>query len=350
MNRVQALLSRLRADGIEGCLLHDATNVRYFSGFTGHGWLMVGQSTQLIFTDSRFSEQAAEQTTGFEILCVSGDECWQRVKSFGYKKLAFEDGVLSVAAFRTMESQLANTELVPLCGIASELRTVKDEQELGLIRKAAKATDDAFTHILSFVRPGVSELDLSVELQFYLAREHHMTLAFDTIAASGPNGSKPHAEPSERKLTKGDMITLDFGARCQGYCSDMTRTVALGEPSQEMRRVYSIVQEAQQRALDAVRAGAKCMAIDAVARSFITEAGYEGYFTHGTGHSFGLAIHESPAVNARSETLLVPGMAITIEPGIYLPGTGGVRIEDSVLVTPTGFENLFVSDKNLIIL
>jgi len=231
-----------------------------------------------------------------------------------------------------------------------ESRMIKDETELQTIAKAEAIGDAAFTHILDYVKPGVTEADIALEIEFFMKRQGASKLSFDTIVASGPNSSMPHAQVTNRKLQMGDFVTMDFGCVYQGYCSDMTRTVAIGEPTEEMRKVYQIVFDANIRAMEAIREGVKCNEIDAVARDYIKSQGYGDYFGHGLGHGVGLDIHEEPRFSPKCDVITKENMVITDEPGIYLPGRFGVRIEDLVVVKKDGYEKLSHSDKQLIVL
>ena len=230
------------------------------------------------------------------------------------------------------------------------LRQIKSQDEIELIKKAQKITDDAFSHILNFIKSGVTEKEIALELEFFMRKSGSEGVAFDTIAVSGKNSSMPHGVPTDKPLEKGDFITMDFGAKWQGYCSDMTRTVALGKVTDKQRFVYDTVLKAQKAALDVIKAETICFDVDKAARDIIDNAGFKDCFGHGLGHSVGLYIHESPACNKRDMTPLKSGMIMTVEPGIYLENEFGVRIEDMVLVTENGYQNFTKSPKELIIL
>lgn len=229
-------------------------------------------------------------------------------------------------------------------------RMVKDEGELELIKKAEQIGDAAFSHIVNMIKPGVSEADIALELEFFMKRQGASGLSFDTIVASGPNSSMPHAQVTSRKIKRGDFVTMDFGCVYKGYCSDMTRTVAVGEPEEEMKQVYRIVLEANCRAMEGIRAGKRCDDIDALARDYIKECGYGEHFGHGLGHGVGLDIHEEPRFSPKCNVVTRQNMVITDEPGIYLPGRFGVRIEDLVVVKEDGYERLSHSEKELMVL
>ncbi len=261
--------------------------------------------------------------------------------------LGFENRDMSVSDYTRFSSELA----CPMAGMddmVEKLREIKDDEELKAIRKAASIGDRAFEHILGFLKPGVSERDIALEMEYLMKREGASRLSFETIVASGKRSSLPHAQPTGKKLEVGDFVTLDFGCIYDGYCSDMTRTVVIGSADSEQKKIYSIVLEAQKEALAALKAGLTGVEVDKVARNMIEDAGYGQYFGHGLGHSLGLDIHENPRVSFTSDEVLMPDMVVTIEPGIYIPDFGGVRIEDLVRVTVEGYENFCVSTKELL--
>ncbi len=351
-HRVDRLLDALPGLGAEAIVVHKPQNIRYLTGFTGEGYAYFSPSAQVIVTDSRYTEQAHRQSEGFDILERGFDGFMSTLASLAdtTATLAYEDDHLTVAELRGIEQALQGRALVSAQGIVAKLREIKDEAEIAALKRACEITDAVFARALDIARPGITEKDLVTELIYDMARRFKAGPSFDFIVAAGENGSMPHAVPSERVMRQGDMVTLDFGAEYQGYKADMTRTFALGRPSDTMQEVYNIVREAQAKAAEALRPGADCRAVDAVARDLIAAYGYGGNFGHGLGHSLGLEIHESPRLSAKSTATLQSGMAITVEPGIYLPGVGGVRIEDTCLITDTGWVSLFKSDKNLIIL
>jgi Xaa-Pro aminopeptidase len=261
--------------------------------------------------------------------------------------VGFEDRSLVCSTFTQYHKELG-VNLLPLEDTLLKPRQIKTEQELSLLRKAEEIGDLAFSHILKVLKPGITELEVAAELEYVMKKNGASGLSFDTIVASGLHSSMPHAVPTDKKLEKGDFVTMDFGCIYHGYCSDMTRTVVIGRASEEQRRIYETVLHAQLKAMEGLRPGMKCVEVDRIARDFISEAGYGTYFGHGLGHSVGLYIHESPALNTRDETVLQPGMIETIEPGIYIPGFGGVRIEDMGVVTEQGYRSFARSPKMLI--
>lgn len=348
--RIERLREKMSRQDMPYLLITDPNNRFYLSGFTGStGVLLIGLEKCYFLTDFRYLEQVKEQCPGYELIKVEQQSVFaslrQVLKGIKGEKLFFEENHLTVKEYSELKEVLPNLAILPGSGIVEELRMVKDAEEISLMRQAMAIGDAAFQHILQMIKPGVAEQELALELEFFMRRQGASGTAFDTIVASGPRSALPHGVASERKLQQGDFITMDFGAIYQRYNSDMTRTVVLGEPTAKQQEIYQIVLEAQLAGLAAVKAGVPAKAVDAAARRIITERGYGEYFGHGTGHSVGLAIHEKPAVNTRDETILQPGMVITIEPGIYLPEWGGVRIEDSVLVTEEGCEILTSSPK-----
>jgi len=352
LEKVRAAMAEAQLDAL---LVGRPENRAYLSGFTGSaGLLLITQQDAYLITDFRYVEQASVEAPAFKV-CRSDTTPAELVgklcQDAGVRRLGFEGDFVTVDDFQTYRKALPDQELLSATGLVEKLRMIKDAEEQALMRRAAAITDEAFRHILGFIRPGVTERDVAMELEFTIRRLGAQGLAFETIVASGPRSSLPHGQPTDRVIEEGDLVTLDFGARYQDYCSDMTRTVMVGEPSAKQREIYEIVLEAQQRGVAACRPGITGKELDEVCRSYIREKGYGGHFGHGTGHGVGRFIHEGPRVSTRGEQdVLQPGMVVTIEPGIYLPGWGGVRIEDMVLVTETGCEVLSRSPKELIIL
>lgn len=355
--RIGRLLNEAGRIGVDAMLLQSPENIRYFTGFTGEGFAFLCGSPKgaagVVLTDSRYTEQAQRQAPGCEVVGVQHDEYPPAILSLcggSVRALGFEDGCMTVAQYKAYSEALAGISFVPLGDAGVQLRAVKDETELGCFRKACEITDKLFAHVLEYVEPGVTELGIAEEMRHYIMKEFGAKPSFDFIVAAGENGSMPHAIPSERPVRNGDMVTLDFGAEWMGYKADMTRTFAVGNPSEKMREVYAVVREAQRRGAEALKPDALCKDVDAVARGYIAEQGYGEYFGHGLGHGVGLQIHERPNLKPVSEDVLAPGMAVTMEPGIYIPGEGGVRIEDTCVITAAGHESLFTSSKDLIIL
>ena len=268
----------------------------------------------------------------------------------GITSVLIEDNIITVRQMKDIEKTMPNVKFAPMDYRVEELRRVKDETEQRCIARACEITCEAFEYICGFIAAGRTEREVQLALDYKMLELGAQDLAFDTIVASGENGSLPHAVPGERVIRDGDMVTLDFGAKVDGYCADMTRTVCVGQPSDKMKEIYEIVLRAQETAQSAIRPGMKCSDVDKIARDIIDEAGYGECFGHSLGHGVGIDIHEEPRLASRSEDILVPGHIVTVEPGIYVPGLGGVRIENSCVVTQDGVRALCGASKELRIL
>ncbi|MDL2220896.1 Xaa-Pro peptidase family protein [Eubacteriales bacterium OttesenSCG-928-N14] len=353
--RVEQLKQRLQPKGLRCALVTSYENRLYLSGFTGsNATLLICEDENILITDFRYQEQAAKQAGDFTILITSPTvNVFDFVKDILAQKqidtLGFEAEQVTVQWLEVAHKALEGVHLIGYYGEVEALRAIKDASEIAKIQKAQDITDAAFLNVLNILKPGVSEVEIAAYLCYDMAR-NGCRESFPAIVASGPNGSMPHAVPSERKLEQGDFVTMDFGCIYDSYCSDMTRTVAIGQPSDEMVQVYEIVLSAQLAALDAIQPGANFKAIDAIARNIITEAGYGECFGHGLGHGFGLAVHEEPRFSQTCNEDISVGVCISCEPGIYLPGKFGVRIEDTVAVTEGGYHNFTASKKELMIL
>ncbi|MBS4215693.1 M24 family metallopeptidase [Neobacillus rhizophilus] len=353
MEKLEKLRSSFSAEGIDGILITSPYNRRYISNFTGTaGIVLISADKALFITDFRYVEQAQKQCEGFEIIKFSDTlpkEVAEQAKKLGIQKLGFEEDYLTYSSFKVYEKEV-EAELVPVSGLIEKLRLIKTDSEIKILKEAADIADAAFKHILDFLRPGKTELEVSNELEFFMRKAGAVSSSFDTIVASGYRSALPHGVASDKVIEKGDMVTLDFGAYYKGYVSDITRTVAVGEPDAKLKEIYQIVLEAQLRGIDGFRPGMTGKEADALTRDYITEKGYGEYFGHSTGHGIGLEVHEGPALSLKSDIILEPGMVVTCEPGIYIPGLGGVRIEDDTLITKDHNERLTHSTKDLIIL
>ncbi|PKM50783.1 MAG: Xaa-Pro dipeptidase [Firmicutes bacterium HGW-Firmicutes-7] len=350
--RIKQLQTKLKQLNIDSILIYDEMNRRYLSGFTGSsGYLYISTSRSVLLTDFRYMEQAAKQCKEFEVFDHSDLgilKTFQKIISEDHaEKIGFETGI-SYSEYKALNEELASIQLIETTNIVEDIRMIKDEDELSCIKKAAFIADGAFKHILPFIKIGVTEIDIALELEYYMKKNGGQKLSFDTIVASGKNSSLCHAEPSLKKIEKGDFITMDFGCVYNGYCSDMTRTVVMGSASDTQKKIYNIVLNAQKMALNSLMAGLTGQEVDRVARDIIYEAGYRDNFGHGLGHSLGLEVHENPRVAPKGHVKLQQNMMVTIEPGIYIPGYGGVRIEDLVCVKENGYENFTHSEKDLI--
>lgn len=357
MTASERLLAGLRSGTGAAVAVHDPSNMFYLTeGYTGEGVVYLSPAQKVIVTDFRYTEQAERQAPEFRVEMTDKDRTHRQVvaelaAADGVTELLVETNYLSVDAFEALRAAVSEeTALKPLDKAPQKLREIKTPQETVAIRKACDITSEAFNAILPKIREGMTEKELQIELNFTMLSLGADETAFDTIIASGENGSLCHAIPGSRKLQRGDMITMDFGAKVNGYCSDMTRTVALGEPSAEMRRIYETVLRAQAMCEDALMAGKKGSEIDKLARDYIDARGYAGRFGHGLGHSLGIDIHEDPRLSQTCHDVIAAGVVITVEPGVYVPGVGGVRIEDTCLVRENGCTPLTTADKQLIIL
>lgn len=353
MEKINKLRERLTEAGLDGFLITNGYNRRYMTNFTGTaGVALVSLNDAVFITDFRYMEQASKQIEGYRIVQHHGtiiEEAAKEAASMGIKKLGFEQDYLTYGTFKAYEKEV-NAELVPVSGMMEKLRLIKSQPEIKILKEAAELADAAFKHILDFIRPGVTELSVSNELEFFMRKNGAVSSSFDTIVASGYRGALPHGVASEKVIEKGELVTLDFGAYYKGYCSDITRTVAVGTPSDELKNIYDTVLEAQLRGMKGIKPGITGREADALTRDYITEKGFGQYFGHSTGHGLGMEVHEGPALSVKSDTILEPGMVVTVEPGIYIAGLGGVRIEDDTVITETGNESLTYSTKELIIL
>ena len=338
--RLRAARQTLKEREIDCLLVASRENVRYLMGFTGSsGWALVSDDDAVLATDSRYVDQAQGQVQSGQVaLAERGlvDFAVRHVSERGVRTLGFEADVLSFATCRAIESGLAELaagcRVVPVEGIVESLRAAKDDTELALIQAAASLADRAVGHACSVLRCGMTERQLAWEIERWLRENGSGPVPFSVIVASGPNAAMPHAEPGDREFRQGESIVMDLGATSGGYCSDLTRTVFLGEPDGGLGEAYRTVLAAQQGAITGIRVGMRASDADELARSVIRHAGLDHAFGHGLGHGVGLAIHESPTVSSRSTDVLQEGMVFTVEPGIYLPRQGGVRIEDTVVL------------------
>ena len=353
--RVNKLLMALNQRGLQCMIVTREDNRRYLSGFTASSaTLLIHPKECILITDFRYQEQASKQARDFKLEITSSARGEKSILSDAVERLEINQ-IGYESDYATVDWQQAYREVLAPCtlescsGIIQRIREIKDTYEIDCIQKAAKVTDDAFSHALKIIRPGVTEIDIKAEVCYHMSRQG-CEPSFEMICASGENSSMPHAVATHRKFQPGDFVTMDFGCKYDGYCSDMTRTVAIGFATEEMKRVYDTVREAQEMALSAIRARVSCHDIDAIARNHIRSAGYGAYFGHALGHGLGLFIHEEPRFSPTCYDILQSGVCISVEPGIYLPGKFGVRIEDIVCVTEDGCKNFTTSNKEMIIL
>ncbi len=355
--RLNRLRQMLTGRDLDAFLVSDATNERYLAGFTGSpgdAWLLISQDLTLIATDFRYWEQAERQCPDFELLKITtrvDDVLPEMVQRVGGKRIGYEADSVTVAQYDRWMKPLSGVEWVATHEWVKRLRAVKDAEEVTLMRKAVALADEALAHGLQRIRPGMTERELAWIMETYMRTHEAEKISFDFIVAAGPNGAMAHYQAADVPLPLGQPIIIDMGAQLNGYCSDLTRTVCLGDPAETERfwEIYNTVLAAQQKAEAEIRAGMTGIEADAIARRVISDAGYSEYFGHGLGHGVGLEVHEKPRASYISEDTLAAGNLITVEPGIYITGWGGVRIEDIVLVTEGGVEVLTKSPKEPIV-
>jgi Xaa-Pro aminopeptidase len=352
--RAERLAELLGEAEVDVLLVTELVNVRYLTGYSGsNGLALIGPQTRTFITDFRYVEQAAEEVDpSFERRRAPQDlvEAVAEALPDGARRLGFEAAHTSVRAHARLAELLGSrAELVPTTGLVERLRAVKEPEEIELIRAATVLADTAFERLISDGLIGRTERELAIALEFDMRRRGAERASFPPIIAAGPHGALPHAQPREVEIRTGDVVVVDWGAELDGYCSDCTRTVAAGKVSDEAREIYELVLESQLAGLGAVKSGADGREVDTVARDVIDAAGHGGEFGHGLGHGVGLAIHEAPRLSQRSDDVLAPGNVVTVEPGIYLPGRFGVRIEDLVVTTDNGADVLTSVSKRLIV-
>ncbi len=349
--RLQKLRERLEDRGLDAVVVTQPENRRYLTGFTGaYGTLFIAQDEAILITDFRYLEQAAKEAPQLQVVealpdALAKELCNLASKSEA-KRVAFESHHLPCAEYENWAEAADGFELVPTKDLVEGMRALKDEEELETIKHAVALGDAAFTHIKEIIAPAMTEKQLAWELEVYMRTHGAEGAAFDIIVAGGPNGAMPHAAVSDDSIQVGQPIVIDVGARFEGYHSDLTRTLYLGEPDYRFQEISDVVLKAQLAAEEGIRPGMSGREADALAREIITHAGYGEYFGHGLGHGVGLVVHEKPAAGRTSRDMLHPGMTLTIEPGIYIPGWGGVRIEDLVVIREDGVEILSQATKD----
>ncbi len=339
MNKsIDAVLGKVREAGAQALLVNSPPNRRYLTGFSGSaGTVWISEKRRALLTDFRYIEQAKGQCPGWEIIHIDELEksIAELISQEGVDAVAIEAQHVTVSQLNAWRKAFS-AEIVETEGIVEAVRMVKTPDEVEKIRKAASIADHAFAQVLPQLRPGITELEVAIELEFTMRKAGASGVSFRPIVAAGTRSALPHAEPGRRVFAHGDFVVMDFGCVVDGFCSDMTRTVVVGEPTEKHLLIYDLVLRAQLEGLKAVRPGVTAKSVDSVARGIIEEGGYGQYFGHNLGHGVGLEIHERPRLSPKDETVLEPGMVVTVEPGIYLPDFGGVRIEDLVLVTEDG--------------
>jgi Xaa-Pro aminopeptidase len=350
--RINAVRARLQALKLQALLVTDLTYVRYLTGFSGsNGICVVLPGTQYLITDRRYLTQAPQEVKGFKILIAKQSLMpllHERKIIPGNARVGFEGNSVSVEDMNALKRILPGRRFIPAKNLLDKIASVKDAEEIELIRKAVEISDKVFEKVLELLRPGLRENDISAEISYWHKKYGAEGDSFDPIVASGHLGALPHARASDKIIRRGEMIVLDFGCKYRGYCSDITRTVSIGKPSARMKKIYGIVLDAQLRAIESIRSGVKTSSIDRIARNHIRQNNYGRYFIHSLGHGLGMKIHEPLRLSLLSKEVLEPGNVVTVEPGIYIPGLGGVRIEDDVVVEDKGCSVLTKSPKELI--
>jgi Xaa-Pro aminopeptidase len=352
MTNLEKFRQRLAQFGVEFAVVTNMDNVRWLSGFTGSSaYTLTGKDRGVFITDSRYSDQAVEQVSELEVHIYSTPQTLAQAaaayaRQFGAETVGFESEHVSVTTSKLLEKEFAGIGLVPIDGLVSPLRMVKSEVEIAKMREACALADACYSNALRMIQPGVAEYDIALDIEFYF-RRHHAEIAFPPIVVSGERSARPHGAPSEKKLDRGDFVTMDFGAKVDGYCSDLTRTVIVAEASDRQISVYEAVLNSQLAAIEAVKPGMQASEVDAISRNMLGEAGLAEYFGHGLGHGLGTVVHDVGRMGPTSTDAIEVGQVWTIEPGVYIPGFGGVRIEDDIVVTPDGCELLTYSPKQL---
>ena len=355
MTNLERLKGLMAQKDVPALFVADATNVGWLTGFTGSfARLIVTPDETRFITDSRYTLQAQEQVPDLPLFTfatpVKGEDFVKdQVVEMGLSQLRFESETTTYAEFAKLSEKLEGVTLTAAPDLFGELRMIKGDDEIAAIRKACAITDACFGHLTRLIAPGLTEYDVQLELEFYLRRAG-AAIAFEPIVVSGERSARPHGKASEKVLERGDFVTMDFGARVDGYNADLTRTVVVGEATDRHREVYGQVLRAELAAIDAIKPGVKAADVDALARTILDEKDFAQYFGHGLGHGLGRHVHDGGRMNATSEDVFAAGQVWTVEPGVYIPGFGGVRIEDDVVVTETGVEVLTHSPKDLLVL
>jgi Xaa-Pro aminopeptidase len=351
-SRIEKLRNAMNSKGFEAVLIFSKENMRYFAGFRGtSGALIITEKNTLLLTDFRYVEQATNEAPLYEIIQHAGgllpESVGQQIKKMNVTNLGVEEATLPIGILKTLKKEAMSGEFSSIDEEINEIRKIKDPSEIEQIKMGITLCDLAFVHILDFIKPGLSEKEIGLELEYVMKKNGAEGIKSNHVIASGERSALPHGAASERIVNAGEFVKMDIGAVIDGYYSDFTRTVVIGEPTEKQVEIYGIVRKAQEVALDAIGPGKICSELDEVARAIIRDAGYGDHFGHSLGHSLGLNIHEKPAMRDTDHSILEPGMVITVEPGIYLPGWGGVRIEDLLVITEDGYDNFTKATKDL---
>lgn len=356
IGRLRSVAETLDDHHLDALLVSKLTNIRYLCGFTGStGYLLVGKNGSWFVTDGRYRIQAASEVVGAEVVVPgmveeTGPALLDAARALGAARVGFESEHLTVASAERLRGWVEGLEVAGTEGVVERLRRVKEPRELELMREAARIADEGFEYVLNVIEAGRTEREIALDLEFFLRRSGADETSFDPIVAAAERSALPHAHPTDRRVERGRWVLFDLGCRVEGYCSDMTRTVAVGEPDDRHREIYELVLNAQEAGLGALEPGVTGADADRAAREVIEKAGYGESFGHGLGHGVGLEVHEAPVLRRTSADVLEPGNVVTVEPGVYIDGWGGVRIEDLVVVTESGSEVLSKASKDLIVL
>jgi Xaa-Pro aminopeptidase len=353
MSILQKVMEVMKQRNFDAIMISNRYNMRYVSGYCGDtGIVVITNQDKLIFTDFRYIYQAQTEAKEYEVIDIGNDSYAKAIANELIKrqisKVGFDEEEISYATYRKLCKEFVGMELTAYSDDLAKLRMVKTAQELASIKEAEHIGDVVFSQIINDIRPGVTELEIAAKIEYLFKTNGAEGSSFSPIVASGINSSMPHAIPSRKPIELGDFVTLDFGCIYEGYCSDMTRTIVVGKASDKQKEIYETVLRAQTAVLEQLKAGMRGMEVDKIARDIIYQAGYEGCFGHGLGHSVGLFIHEAPRASSKTEDIIKENMTLTVEPGIYVRDFGGVRIEDLVVITKEGYENFTHSPKELI--
>lgn len=357
MKRTEKLLKKMKERALESLFLNNTQNIRYISGFTGEdSYILISPKGKWFITDYRYTEQAKKECTEFEVIERNrqvetlGEAIYKLLKENHISTMGFERDHINYGMIEDIKNDIEKVEVIPTWGIIEELRYAKDKEEIMNIKKACEIADKAFEKLIKVIKVGMTEKEAALELEYYMRQGGAEGFAFDTILISGKKTSMPHGIPSDKKIEYGDFVTIDFGALYNGYRSDMTRTIIMGEASEEQIRVYNSVLEAQNVGVHASKAGITGKELDDKVKGILVRDGYYKYAGKGLGHGVGLNIHEKPFLDPICEDLLEEGCVVTIEPGVYISGWGGVRIEDTVVIRKDGCEIITNTSKELMII
>lgn len=351
MHKVARFKEAIREEKLDAIIISKPTNCQYLSGFTGgSGVLLIAKNEDYLITDFRYKEQACKQAQGFKVIQFEESlvkSLKEIIHKLSLKKVGLEKDTVTLATYQEYVENISDADFIPVEDYCSKLRQIKSREEIVLLKKAIEIADKAFLHIREYIRVGQTEKEVASQIEYCMRSLGAEKNAFDTIVASGERSSLPHGLASSKVIKQGELVTLDFGAVYEGYHSDMTRTLIMGKPDAKQTKIYNTVLQAQEEAEVKIKSGMKGNEADSIAREIIEQAGYGEYFGHSLGHAVGLDIHERPFLSPREDGILKPGVVVSVEPGIYLPGWGGVRIEDLVVITSRGCEVLTKSPKNI---